>query len=107
MHIDNDQATNQSQAVAEQLATAPVIFKGDTLFMISHSPGYYPVAYRADQISQRLETLTKDYKQSVDSLYLKTDNEFITVMYNDQVAFIVTKNDAETILRVNFKIDFE
>ncbi len=96
LHIDNDQATNQRQAVAEQVASAPVIFKGDTLFMISHSPGEYPVAYRADQISQRLETLTKDYKQSVDSIYLKTENEFITVMYNNQVAFIVTENDAKT-----------
>lgn len=96
LNIDHDQATKQRQKVAEQIASAPVIFKDDTLFMISDSPGEYPVAYRADQISQRLETLSKDYKESVDSIYLKTENEFVTVMYNDEIAFIVTENDAKT-----------
>lgn len=92
---DEHQSTSQKQTSSEQVAMAPVIFKKDTLFLISHSPKEYPVTYRANQISQRLEALTKDFKQGVDTIYLKNENEFVSVMYNDQVAFIVTENDAK------------
>ena len=95
LNSDDIPAITQEQTTSEQVGPAPVIFKKDTLFLISHSPGEYPATYRANQISQRLETLTKDYKQGVDTIYLKTENNFVSVMYNDQVAFIVTQNDAK------------
>lgn len=75
---------------------APVIFDNDTLFLIRYSPKEYPVEYRAQQISNRLEDLTKNYDNSTDSIYLKKEKEFISIMYNDEVAFIITKNDART-----------
>lgn len=93
---NNQEWTTQEIIHPDQVARAPVIFKGDTLFLISHSPREYPVTYRANQISHRLETLAEDYKQGIDTVYLKTENNFISVMYNDQVAFIVTENDAKT-----------
>lgn len=96
LNSDDHQSTTQEQTSLEQLAVAPVIFQEDTLFLISHSPGEYPVTYRANQISDRLQSLTENYEQGVDTIYLKTENNFISVMYNDQVAFIVTENDAKT-----------
>ncbi len=73
---------------------APVTLSGDTLFLIKHSPKEYPVSYRAGQISQRLESLSKGYKKGVDTIYIKGEDSFISVMYNDEIAFIVTENDA-------------
>ena len=73
---------------------APVILSGDTLFFIKYSPEEYPVKYRAAQISQRLESLSKNYKQGIDTIYTKEESSFISVLYNDEIAFIVTENDA-------------
>jgi small-conductance mechanosensitive channel len=95
LNADDIPAITQEQTTSEPVATAPVIFKKDTLFLISHSPNGYPVAYRADQISHRLKNLTKYYEKGNDTIYLKTENEFVSVMYNDQVAFLVTENDAK------------
>lgn len=75
---------------------APVIFKGDTLFLIRHSAKEYPVAYRAKQISNRLASLSKDFKKGTDTIYAKDEGEFVSIMYNDEVAFVLTKNDAKT-----------
>ncbi len=75
---------------------APVIFDNDTLFLIRFSPKEYPVQYRAQQISNRLEGLTQNYDSASDSIYLQKHKEFISIMYNDEVAFIITKNDAKT-----------
>ena len=92
---DSHQSNSEGQISSEQVAMAPVIFKKDTLFLISDSPGEYPVAYRANQISNRLEKLAEDYEQGIDTIYLKTENNFVSVMYNDQVAFIVAEHDAK------------
>jgi small-conductance mechanosensitive channel len=75
---------------------APVTLSGDTLFLIRHSPLEYPVSYRAGQISQRLESLSKNYNKGVDTIYTKKEASFISVMYNDEIAFIVTENDARS-----------
>lgn len=91
----NQDITNNSSLQTEA-DIAPVIFDGDTLFLIRHSPEEYPVAYRAQQISHRLENLTQGHQNETDSIYLKEEKEFISIMYNDDVAFIVTKNDAKT-----------
>jgi len=75
---------------------APVTLSGDTLFLIRHSPMEYPVSYRAGQISQRLESLSKSYEKGVDTIYTKKEASFVSVMYNDEIAFIVTENDARS-----------
>ncbi len=92
---ENKAALSQNPPL-DQVDIAPVTFKGDTLFLIRYSPKEYPVSYRAAQISHRIESLTKDYKQGIDSIYLKPENEFISIVYNDEVAFIVTENDAKS-----------
>ena len=91
-----DQDVTSTSDPKKQDDIAPVVFDGDTLFLIRHSPKEYPVAYRAQQISSRLESLTDDYNSESDTIYLKEESQFISIMYNDDVAFIVTANDAKT-----------
>jgi hypothetical protein len=50
---------------------APVLFKGDTLFFIKYSPRGYPVNHRANVISSQLETISENYKNDQDTIYLK------------------------------------
>jgi len=96
LNVNQNQAITTQSPPLNQVTTAPVTFKTDTLFLIRYSPQEYPVAYRAEQITNRLEKLTKDYKKGVDSIYLKGENGFVRIMYNDEVAFVVTENDAKT-----------
>ena len=74
--------------------TAPVILSGDTLFLLYHSVNEYPVNYRADQMSQRIESLSKDYQKGIDTIYSIKEDTFASVMYNDELAYIITENDA-------------
>ena len=74
---------------------APVLFEGDTLFLIKYAPREFSVSFRADQISQQLELISKVYNPVIDSIYAKKEEGFISVMYNDKVAFVVTENDAK------------
>ena len=94
--INSDQLTNQKKSDSIASEFAPVTLSGDTLFLIRHSPMEYPVSYRAGQISQRLESLSKSYEKGVDTIYTKKEASFVSVMYNDEIAFIVTENDARS-----------
>jgi small-conductance mechanosensitive channel len=80
---------------ATQESVAPVVFRKDTMFLIAFAPEQYPVKFRAGQISRRLEMISREYKEAVDSIYLETARDYIKVMYNDELAFLITQNDAE------------
>lgn len=94
--ISEDQLIDSNKSDTLSDAFAPVTLSGDTLFLIKYSPLEYPVSYRAGQISQRLESLSKDYEKGVDTIYTKKEASFVSVMYNDEIAFIVTENDARS-----------
>lgn len=92
--LQNDSDNDLQKKVVENIA--PVVLRGDTLFLIRYSPKEYPVAYRAQQISTRLADLSKNFKKNVDTIYAKKETGFISIMYNDEVAFVLTENDAKT-----------
>jgi len=94
--IISDQLLNSKKTDTIASEFAAVTLEGDTLFLIRHSPMEYPVKYRAKQISKRLATLSQNYKKDIDTIYTKKDAAFVSVMYNDQIAFIVTENDARS-----------
>ena len=73
---------------------APVLFKGDTLFLIKYSPRGYPVNHRANVISSQLQAFSENYKNDQDSIYLKKENGSISIMHNNDLAFVITENDA-------------
>jgi len=80
------------RAISQEVA--PVMFKGDTLFLLKYSPQGYPVNHRAHVISSQLETISEKYKNDQDSIYLKKENGSISIMCNNELAFAVTENDA-------------
>ncbi len=86
-----DSIVNPSQP---NIISAPVILKSDTLFHVKSSPESYPIKIRAQEISSQLKILTQWYIKGKDSIYLQQKENHVNVMYNSNVAFIVTKNDA-------------
>lgn len=78
----------------ELLVQAPVVLKTDTLFFIKYSPREYSIDNRASLISKQLENISEKYEASSDTLYKVSQDGFITIMYNDEQAFVVTENDA-------------
>jgi small-conductance mechanosensitive channel len=46
------------------------------------------------KISEKLKTLTKNYKKEKDTIYTQKGIDFINIMYNDALAFTTTKEDA-------------
>lgn len=90
------QTSNASEQEITQNNVAPVLFQRDTLYFIRYSANEYPLTYRSKQISKRLDDLYGKYENGVDTLYVKEGNQFASIMYNDEVAFIITENDAST-----------
>lgn len=83
------------KSIQAVILSAPVVLKQDTLFYIKSSADSYPVKIRAQEISERLEDITRWYFKDKDSLYLKEAGHHVNVMYNDKIAFVVTNNDAK------------
>ncbi|MCA0930826.1 mechanosensitive ion channel [Lutimonas saemankumensis] len=92
----SQQSPLQTEQPAFQNNVAPVIFKRDTIYFIRYSANEYPVTYRAKQISKRLHDLYEKYQKGVDTIFVKEGNQFASIMYNDEIAFIITENDAIT-----------
>ncbi len=78
----------------QEITTAPIVFKNDTLFYIKGYPGNFPVALRANQINTRLGTIAQNYNKLLDSLYLEPAAGFIKIKRNQDLFLTVTKADA-------------
>jgi len=87
--------TEATKLKIEKLETAPVVLKSDTIFFFKSSPSSYPVDLRARQVTKRLQHLIKNYNPALDSLHLVKGKGFIEVLYNQELAFVVTKDDAK------------
>jgi len=77
------------------LKPAAVFLYGDTLFLVNAPLGTTSIVQRAEKISSKLKSITKVYDQTKDTIYLKQGNDFINIMFNDEVAYILTSNDSE------------
>lgn len=73
---------------------APVVVKNDTIFLIKQASENTTIVLRAMKISEKLKTLTKNYKKEKDTIYTQKGIDFINIMYNDALAFTTTKEDA-------------
>jgi small-conductance mechanosensitive channel len=72
----------------------PVILYRDTLFLLYSSIGASSVEQRADKISKKLKSISKKYDPSKDTIYLKQGTDFINIMFNDEVAYVLTTQDS-------------
>jgi len=96
VNYQNIEATiTQSQQIESKVISAPVVFNADTLFFIENSQHNYPVAFRANGISERLQKLTKNYNTASDSLHLISKDEFIETYFNEELLFITNESDLE------------
>ncbi|MFD1293004.1 mechanosensitive ion channel family protein [Lutibacter holmesii] len=78
-----------------EMVSAPVVFNLDTLFYINNSANSYPVTFRANGISDRLQKFTKNYNAITDSVYIQSNNNFIETYFNDKLLFITSNIDLE------------
>ncbi|OIQ37118.1 MAG: hypothetical protein BM563_09310 [Bacteroidetes bacterium MedPE-SWsnd-G1] len=93
--VKNDSLIIQPKPVEKKIVSAPIVLKGDTIFFVQNWADTFPVEVRSEEVTSRLQKLTKWYDSKKDSIYAKQINDYIAVMYNDDVAFIITKSDAE------------
>ena len=75
----------------------PVVFKTDTLFFLSNTISNYPADIRAITISEKLQKYNENYNPLIDSLYSEHKSSYIEAKLNNEVLFITTQNDADTI----------
>jgi hypothetical protein len=73
---------------------APVVLNGDTLFYFKTSAHTLPLEVRAKEASLRLKRLTSKYNPLIDSLWLKPEDEFSKIMFNNNFVIVTTKKDA-------------
>ena len=94
-HQNIEEYALKSQQQDSVVISAPVIFNSDTLFYINNSQSNYPVAFRANGISERLKKFTKNYNSATDSLYVQSKNKFIETYFNNELLFITSDLDID------------
>ncbi len=90
--LSTPQALTQGEL---QLETVPIVHKTDTLFYLKNVKGRFPLELRARQANIRIAEASKIYNKLTDSLYLKSNNDFVEAMLNENMLFVVTLNEAE------------
>lgn len=73
---------------------APVLLYGDTLFLIKTALKRGTVEERAAKITNNLKIIARDFNMELDTFYLHKGVDFVDIMYNDDVAFLVSNKDA-------------
>jgi len=96
---DTHSSINETLAAKQQKVETyyafPVILKFDTLFYVKTSIGGASAEQRARSISQRIRNFGKKFNESKDSIYTRKGLDFVDVMFNENLAFTITKADAE------------
>jgi small-conductance mechanosensitive channel len=75
---------------------AAVYLFRDTLFLIKIPQGTISTTQRAENISKKLTDISKIFDRSSDTIYLKHGNDFINIMHNDEMAYMLTSADAKS-----------
>lgn len=73
---------------------APVFLYGDTLFLIKTPLNKKTSIERATTITENFKKIARDFNVEMDTFYLHKGVDFIDIMYNDDLAFLVTNEDA-------------
>ena len=94
--ISSSEVTSSENEIKKETPTnkAPILINGDTVFFINYSPREYSIDHRAKMISDQLDAISDKFESSSDTIYMVNQDGFITVMYDDELAFVVTENDA-------------
>lgn len=79
----------------DSLPSAPVLFQGDTLFVLHTAPHNLHLQERADLISNRLNAVYNQRDFRPDSMLLAEDTAASRIMYKGQVIMTITSRDAD------------
>ena len=83
-------------SAAAQQQTAPVIFQGDTLYLIQHNLGGFSPQQRAAMVQNNLYQLAKLPLNEFDSLRVLPSGVYADIIHQTQVIATVTNQDAAT-----------
>ena len=75
----------------------PVIYKFDTVFLVTADYNGMTKVARAEKISKQLIEISKDYNELTDTIYIHNAEDFAAVLLNQDLAFVVTQKDAESV----------
>jgi small-conductance mechanosensitive channel len=75
----------------------PVMYKGDTVFVIRTAFNEMTKKERAEKISNHIVEISKKYNELRDTIYVHMSDGFAAVMLNNTPAFAVTSSDAEIV----------
>ena len=78
-----------------QTTSAPVTFKGDTLFMITHRIGAFSPAQRAEMVSRNIQEISKRPVEEYDSLIVLRGENGVDIYFKDRIINSVTMADVE------------
>ena len=92
--VRTDSSQVDIQKSKKNFYPAPIVLNADTIFWVKQAEGQEELVKRAEVITGRLNKINRTFNTSLDTIYLNAGSDFINVMYNDDLAFVVTQNDA-------------
>jgi small-conductance mechanosensitive channel len=93
-HSKHTQANN-AEAKITKAEFGAVVLKSDTLFLIKTPNGNLNPKERAASISNRIKTISSDFKEDTLIFTLRKGLGFIDLMYNNDLILTITNNDAK------------
>ena len=72
----------------------PVLFRGDTLFVIQSKIGPYTPEDRVEDINRKLQALTKLERIRLDSFMISENDEYSVISYRDKTILLISEQDA-------------
>lgn len=83
-----------AQINSESVKNIPVVLDSDTLFYINSGIGIFSAEKRAEEINNKLKSLSENDKLIYDSLKILQREDYLTLILNGEVLMAVTKADA-------------
>ena len=94
--ITNSSTTNEKEIekLRNKMRGRPIVFEKDTLYYLYTSYGPYDIDTRVKYIENKLKELYNDPSFAADSIKIKPNGDYLSVMYNEKIITRVTMVDA-------------
>jgi len=92
--LEEQKVSNITFADTTHYKAAPVLLYGDTLFFVKTPLKKGTTTERAAKITKNLKKIARDFNMELDTFYLHNGVDFVDIMYNDDLAFLVSSKDA-------------
>ena len=94
--ITNSSTTDEKEMekLRNKMRGRPIVFEKDTLYYLYTSYGPYDIDTRVKYIENKLKELYNDPSFAADSIKIKPNGDYLSVMYNEKIITRVTMVDA-------------